>query len=60
MLKKTIFQNWNLCKPSFMKTSEKGFSFLLHEYQGQALLKKYSIPIPKVLNKIGIKKIKNI
>lgn len=49
MLKKTILQNWNLSKPSFTKTSEKGFSFLLHEYQGQALLKKYSVPIPKVL-----------
>ncbi len=48
MLKKTIFQNWNLSKPTFQKTSEKNFSMLLHEYQGQALLKKYKIPIAKV------------
>ncbi len=50
MLKKSIFQNWNLNKPSFLKTSEKSFSMLLHEYQGQALLQKYKVPIARVKN----------
>ncbi len=48
MWRKTIFQNININKPSFIQKSEKSFSALLHEYQGQALLKKYSIPIARV------------
>jgi len=48
MLRKTIFHKVSFSKQSLLKTTEKSFSLLLHEYQGQALLKKYSIPTPKV------------
>ncbi len=33
------------------KSNSKSFSFLLHEYQGQSLLKKYNISTPKVNRK---------
>jgi hypothetical protein len=53
MLKKYITVNirgFNRCEfrnPEFTKIPKKSM-WLLHEYQAQGLLKKYTIPIPKV------------
>ena len=46
MLKKNLFNNTNF---GLLKGNNKSFSFLLHEYQGQNLLKKYEINTPKVI-----------
>lgn len=55
MLKKSITditRGYNRCesrKQNFTKIPKKSM-WLLHEYQAQGLLKKYTIPIPKVRN----------
>jgi len=48
MLTKTILKNLNTKTILFSNISQKNFAHLLHEYQGQALLKKYLIPTAKV------------
>lgn len=48
MLKNSLFKN---TFSTLFKSNNKSFSFLLHEYQGQSLLKKYNISTPKV-NKV--------
>ena len=48
MLNKSLFKN---ASSAFFKSNSRSFSFLLHEYQGQSLLKKYNISTPRV-NKI--------
>ncbi len=49
MFKKTVseFSTTLSTNKTFIKTNKK-FMMLLHEYQAQGLLKKFSIPIPKV------------
>lgn len=49
MFKKVFVSSLNNSKPSFLKNSEKTFTYILHEHQGQSLLKKYDILTPKVL-----------
>jgi hypothetical protein len=55
MLKKRItdnirgFNKNEFRRQDFTKTQKKSM-WLLHEYQAQGLLKKYTIPIPKVIN----------
>ena len=49
MFKKTVSEISTTLSTNttFIKTNKK-FMMLLHEYQAQGLLKKFSVPIPKV------------
>ena len=51
MLQKNLLKNTST---NLLKLNNRSFSFLLHEYQGQALLKNYNIATPKV--KINLNK----
>jgi succinyl-CoA synthetase beta subunit len=59
MLKKCITDNiqglnrLQFRKQEFTKIPKKSM-WLLHEYQAQGLLKKYTVPIPKVRNNFKI------
>jgi len=48
MLKNNLLKNTT---NTLLKSNNKSFSFLLHEYQGQNLLKKYDVATPKVKKK---------
>ncbi len=49
MLSNHTIQSTKLLSSAFVKTHKKSM-MLLHEYQAQGMLKKFTVPIPKVIN----------